>query len=90
MDGGSIPPGGTKINQNHMALMPCGFGLEYKLLCIRVLVPGGDMFLQFLMHKQSSRGREHLVDFKCNEEIYLVIRDHKFGLWNRKAERCKE
>ena len=73
-----------------MALMPCGFGLEYKLLCIRVLVPSGDMFLLFLIQKQSSRGREYLVDFKCNEEMYLVIRDHKFGPRNRKAKRCKE
>ena len=39
-------------------------------------VRGGSMFLLFLMQKQLSRGREHLVDFECNEEICLVICDH--------------
>ena len=86
MDGGSIPPGGTKTNQKHTASMLCVFGLEHKLLCVRVLVPGGDMFLLFLVQKQSSRGREHLVDFECNEKICLVIRDHKFYQRIRKTE----
>ena len=40
------------------------------------LVRVADMFLFFPEKKQSRRGREHLVDFECNEEIYLVIRDH--------------
>ena len=33
------------------------------------------MFLLFIMQKQSSRGREHLVDFERSEEIYLVTCD---------------
>jgi hypothetical protein len=49
---------------------------ESKLLCFREESKGGVMFYEV---KQTSRGREHLIDFERSEEIYLVTRD-RFSL----------
>mgnify|MGYP001567799317 CR=1 FL=1 len=49
--------------------------LVSKLLCLRLLSEAEICFCDPLEQKQSSRGREHLVELERSEQLYLVTRD---------------
>ena len=65
--------------------------LERKLLCVRALIRDGTMFCFNPRRKTRGKtvfkhcftGREHLVDFECNEEIHLVIRDYQRSIFTK-------